>query len=50
MMRVIKHSDSRLPREMPRDATPLDTSKAGLDRALNSLIWMKVFLITARTR
>lgn len=30
------------------DATPLDTSKAGLDRALNSLVWMKMFLIIAR--
>lgn len=30
------------------DATALDTSKVGLDRALNSLIWMKMFLMIAR--
>lgn len=45
-MRVIKHR-SRLPREMV-EATPPDTSKAGLDRALNNLIWIKIYLFIAR--
>jgi len=45
-VRVVNHWH-RLPREVV-DASSLETFKARLDRALCSLVWLKISLLTAR--
>ena len=44
-MRVVKHWN-RLPRETV-EAPSLETFMARLDRALSSLVWLKMSLLTA---